>query len=54
MFKCNDCGLKFEEPETWREYMGECHGAPAYEEWSGCPMCHGGYSEYENGEDEEE
>ena len=25
--------------------MGECHGSPAYEEFSGCPICNGEYEE---------
>lgn len=46
-FKCLSCGHIFEEGEqaTWREYMGECHGSPAYEEFSGCPICNGEYEE---------
>ena len=46
-FKCLECGNIFEEGEqaTWREYMGECHGSPAYEEFSGCPICNGEYEE---------
>lgn len=46
-FKCLACGHIFEEGEqaTWSEYMGECHGSPAYEEFSGCPICNGEYEE---------
>ena len=46
-YKCLSCGHIFEEGEqaTWREYMGECHGSPAYEEFSGCPICNGEYEE---------
>ena len=46
-FKCLACGHIFEEGEqaTWREYMGECHGSPAYEEFSGCPICKGDFEE---------
>ena len=46
-FKCLDCGHIFEDGEqaTWREYMGECHGSPAYEEFSGCPICKGDFEE---------
>ena len=46
-YKCLDCGHIFEDGEqaTWREYMGECHGSPAYEEFSGCPICNGEYEE---------
>ena len=46
-FKCLDCGHIFEEGEQaiWREYVGECHGSPAYEEFSGCPICKGDFEE---------
>ena len=46
-YRCLECGHIFEEGEqaTWREYMGECHGSPAYEEFSGCPICKGSYEE---------
>ena len=46
-YKCLDCGHIFEDGEQaiWREYMGECHGSPAYEEFSGCPICKGSYEE---------
>ena len=46
-FKCLECGHIFEDGEqaTWREYMGECHGSHAYEEFSGCPICNGNFEE---------
>ena len=46
-FKCLECGQIFEEGEqaTWREFMGVCHGSPAYEEFSGCPICNGDFEE---------
>jgi hypothetical protein len=46
-YKCNDCGHIFEEGEAgyYSEYMGECHGSPAYEEFSCCPSCGGEYEE---------
>ena len=42
---CLDCWHVFEDDEvaTWREYVGECWGRPAYEPTSGCPKCHGDY-----------
>ena len=45
MFKCLECGNLFEEGEQAR--WVETHGldTPPYEEWSGCPICKGGYKE---------
>ena len=47
MYKCNECGHLFEEGEqkVYREKMGECHGFPAYENFSVCPNCGGDYEE---------
>lgn len=47
MFLCLDCGRTFEEDKvaTWKEVMGECWGAPCYEEGRGCPYCYGSYTE---------
>lgn len=39
MYKCLECGFVFDEPETYRENVGECWGAPAYQDYDGCPMC---------------
>ena len=39
MFKCNDCGNRFYEPDTYRECIGEFWGMPAYETFSCCPVC---------------
>jgi hypothetical protein len=46
-YRCLECGHIFEEGEqaTWREYMGECHGSPAYDEFCGCPLCKGEFEE---------
>ena len=52
MYRCDDCGLIFEEPRTVRECMGECWGVAAYEEFDVCPRCGGDYGECY--EDEEE
>lgn len=44
MFKCVDCGRKFEHPETRYEKHGlDC---PPYEAWSCCPHCGGDIEEY--------
>ena len=45
MFKCESCGNLFEEGEqaTWEERHGL--DSPPYEQWSGCPICKGGYEE---------
>lgn len=39
MFRCNYCGKFFDEPDSYKECMGEFWGAPAYEEFSCCPYC---------------
>lgn len=43
MFKCNDCGCTFEEPETTREFHGLDYG---YENQYSCPKC--GSTDYED------
>ncbi len=43
MFKCNDCGCIFEEPEQTREYHGLDYG---YENQNSCPNC--GSTDYED------
>lgn len=43
MFKCNDCGCIFEEPETTREFHGLDYG---YENQFSCPNCGG--TDYED------
>lgn len=45
MFKCCECGHLFEEGEqaVWEERHGL--DTPPYEQWSGCPICKGGYEE---------
>lgn len=47
MLKCKECGHLFEDGEqkTYRENMGECHGSPAYQEFSVCPVCGEDYEE---------
>lgn len=47
MFKCVECSHLFEvgEEKTYTEYMGECHGASAYETFKVCPVCGGDYEE---------
>lgn len=54
MFKCNECGEIFEDPEQRQEYMGEFWGMPAYETFSYCPNC--GSEEFDEyaGEDDED
>ena len=44
MFKCLDCGRKFEYPDT----RVEKHGldGPPYEEWNCCPYCGGDVKVY--------
>ena len=45
MYRCESCGHLFEEGEqaVWEERHGL--DAPPYEQWSGCPICKGGYEE---------
>ena len=45
MYRCNECGHLFEEGEQakWTEMHGFNYGNG--EEWQGCPICKGGYSE---------
>lgn len=47
MLKCLECGHLFEvgEEKTYTEYMGECHGASAYETFKVCPVCGGDFEE---------
>ena len=45
MYRCESCGHLFEEGEqaVWEERHGL--DTPPYEQWSGCPLCRGGYEE---------
>ena len=45
MYRCESCGHLFEEGEqaVWEERHGL--DTPPYEQWSGCPICKGGYEE---------
>ena len=43
MFICLECGTLFEDPVEWEERHGLDYGP--YEHWTGCPFCHGGYTE---------
>jgi hypothetical protein len=45
MYKCNDCENTFNEPDSYRECIGEFWGFPAYEEFGSCPIC--GSDDYE-------
>ena len=47
MYKCLECGHIFDDGEqaVWTENQGECHGGPAFERFSGCPLCKGAYEE---------
>jgi DNA-directed RNA polymerase subunit RPC12/RpoP len=40
MYKCNECGHEFDEPERWDEMRGEFWGVMAYETMAGCPRCY--------------
>ena len=53
MFKCNECGKTFEEPDRWKE-ASEFWGRRGYVTVCGCPYCQSGdYEEYDPDEDEE-
>jgi DNA-directed RNA polymerase subunit RPC12/RpoP len=55
IYKCDDCGKLFDEPQLVHELMGECRGQPAYEDWSYCPYCGStDFDEYDEDELEEE
>ena len=45
MYRCESCGHLFEDGEqaVWEERHGL--DTPPYEQWSGCPICKGGYEE---------
>lgn len=38
-YKCNECEAEFDEPDSYRECMGEFWGAPAYQTFYVCPVC---------------
>lgn len=40
-YRCLDCGAEFDEPESYKSYVGEYWGEPVYEYLSVCPYCHG-------------
>ena len=42
---CLDCGEIFDEPHTYSENVGEFWGTPAYEDFTECPSCGGGFIE---------
>ena len=43
MYICLDCQKTFSNPECWEEKHNL--DSPPYESFSGCPYCHGGYTE---------
>ena len=47
-YYCTDCGRVFDEPYSFTECVGEFWGAPAYQSFSECPFCGGGYEETES------
>lgn len=47
MYKCVDCGIVFENPESWLEDRGEFWGVSCSERVYGCPKCRGDYEEAE-------
>lgn len=40
---CLECSMLFDEPDRWEERHGL--STPPYEEFTGCPHCHGAYDE---------
>lgn len=54
-YKCKDCGLLFDEPETESACIGEAWGRFIYEDSEKCPQCGSYELEYdENGFEEVE
>lgn len=53
MFRCSECGCLFDEPDEWKEDMGEHNGRPCYQTMSGCPRCGGNYHPYHEAERED-
>ena len=47
-YYCTQCGRVFDEPEFYEECVGEFWGAPAYQSFSECPYCGGGFEEAES------
>lgn len=45
---CTSCGRVFDDPYDYEECVGEFWGAPAYQRFSECPYCGGGYEEAES------
>lgn len=39
MYKCNECKELFDEPDSYRENVGEFWGQPAYQTFYICPYC---------------
>lgn len=55
MYKCNDCEVIFEEPNSYQEYMGEFWGSRSYQTFYICPCCGSDdYEEYVEGDEEDE
>lgn len=50
MYVCEDCKIIFEEPKEYEEdctpYEGN-EGGSFIKRYTGCPICSGGYEEYE-------
>ena len=54
MYKCNDCGLIFEEPSNYSEDRtpgGVSEGGSFIEHYVGCPRCGGSFDEAEECEE---
>ncbi len=50
-YRCEDCGLEFDDPAQWQESRGEFWGFPAYETCFGCPNCKGSFDVIEDNDD---
>ncbi len=56
MFKCNECGRRFEDPMMFNGETEEFWGRPSTEKYEGCPYCKSDdfFDEDEEEEDEDE
>lgn len=52
MYRCLDCGNKFETPKRYVERHG--FDTPPFEEYHGCPKCGGAFEEFDEYEEESE
>ena len=57
MYKCQECGCVFDEPEKFAEDCtpgGAFEGGSFINYWEGCPNCAGDFEEYDEEDEKEE